>query len=269
MWRSILAVLLVPSMVWGEEQSLSTAETQETVTTKGPRPTYRALIEPRTIRPGKTVKAEVVLFLGQGFFVSRNESSRDLFPMKVELEDADGVTASSLSFPTDRCRNFAFHDEAMRKAELLEPPDVTAYGRSATSRAPGVATPSRTDGAVPPGEKDLRKIRDTRVRILDGSLLRVSFKLKASKAAPLGEHLLRAKVTVQSISDSGVVQPRQIEVQLPVTVVNHDTEAKSIKTARSDAGGTPVLIWILMPLLIPLMVVMGIVCGIRGEDCSC
>jgi hypothetical protein len=100
-------------------------------------------------------------------------------------------------------------------------------------------------------------------------LLRVNFKLKASKTARLGEHLLRAKVTVQSISDSGVLPPQQIEVQLPVTVVDHDTGAKNTNTARSDAGGTPILIWILAPLLIPLMVVMTIVCGIRGEDCSC
>jgi hypothetical protein len=84
-----------------------------------------------------------------------------------------------------------------------------------------------------------------------------------------GEHLLRAKVTLQSISDIGVLPPQQIEVQLPVTVVDHDTEAKNAKTARSDAGGTPVLLWILAPLLIPLMVVMAIVCGIRDEDCSC
>jgi hypothetical protein len=85
----------------------------------------------------------------------------------------------------------------------------------------------------------------------------------------LGEHLLRAKVTVQSISDSGVLPPQQIEVQLPVTVVGQDAEAKNIKTARSDAGGTPLLLWILAPLLIPLIVVMVIVCGIRGQDCSC
>jgi len=57
-----------------------------------------------------------------------------------------------------------------------------------------------------------------------------------------GEHLLRAKVTLQSISDSGVLPPQQIEVQLPVTVVDHDTKAKNTKTARSDAGGTPVLL---------------------------
>jgi hypothetical protein len=63
-----------------------------------------------------------VLFLGQGFFVWRNESSRDLFPMKIEFEEADGLTATSISFPADQWRNFAFHDDAMRKAELLEPP---------------------------------------------------------------------------------------------------------------------------------------------------
>ena len=84
-----------------------------------------------------------------------------------------------------------------------------------------------------------------------------------------GEHLLRAKVTLQSISDMGVLPPQQIKVQPPVTVVDHDREAKNTKTTRSDAGGTPVLLWILAPLLIPLMVVMAIVCGIRGEDCSC
>jgi hypothetical protein len=109
-----------------------------------------------------------VLFLGQGFFVWRNESSRDLFPMKIEFEEADGLTATSISFPADQWRNFAFHDDARRKAELLEPPDVTAYGHSATSRAPVTDAPNRTNGAVGSGETDRLKIRDTRVRVLDG-----------------------------------------------------------------------------------------------------
>jgi hypothetical protein len=110
------------SVGWGQEQSLATPEKQKTVTTKDPQSIYTALIEPRTIRPGKTVKAVIVLFLSQGFLVSRNESSRDLFPMKIEFEEADGLTATSISFPADQWRNFAFHDDAMRKAELLEPP---------------------------------------------------------------------------------------------------------------------------------------------------
>lgn len=269
MWRSVLAVALVQSIVLGQEQSLAAPEKQKTATTKDPQSIYTALIEPRTIRHGKTEKAVAVLFLGQVFFVSRNESSRDLFPMKIEFEEADGLTANSISFPADQWRNFAFHDQAMHKAELLEPPDVIAHRHSATSRASGFEAPSRTDGAVPPGERDRLKIRDTGVRVLDGSLLRVSFKLKASKTAPLGEHVLRARVTVQSITDTGVLPLQQIEVQLPVTVVDHDTEAGNAKTTRSAAGGAPILIWLLAPLLIPLMVVMGIVCGIRGEDCSC
>lgn len=269
MWRNILAVILLPSIVWAQQQSLPVPEMQENAGTKDPRPTYKAFIEPRSIRPGKTERAVAVLFLGQGLVVSRNESSRDLFPMKIEFEEADGLTANSISFPADQWRNFAFHDDAMRKAELLEPPDVAAYGHSARSRAPGTDAPNRTNGAVASGEINRLKIRDTRVRVLDGGLMRVNFKLKASKNAPLGEHLLRAKVTLQSISDRGVRPPQQIEVQLPVTVLDHDTEAKNTKPARSGAGGTPVLLWILAPLLIPLMVVMAIVCGIRGEDCSC
>ena len=269
MWRSILAVVLLPSIVWAQEQSLPAPEKQETVATKDSQPIHKALIEPRTIRPGETEKAVVVLFLGQGLVVSRNESSPDMVPLKIDFEESDGLTADSLSFPYEHRRNFAFHDEAMRKGELLEPPDAIAYVRSALSRVPGIGAPSRTGGAVPPDERDRLKIRDTRVRVLDGSLLRVHFKLKASKNVPLGEHLLRAKVTVQSISDLGVLPPQQIEVQLPVTVVEHHAEAKNTKTDRSDAGGTPVLLWLLAPLLIPLMVVMAIACGIRGEDCSC
>jgi hypothetical protein len=238
MWRTILAVVLLPSIVWAQEQSLPVPEKQETVATKDPQPIYKALVDPRTIRPGKTEIAVAVLFLGPGLVVSRNESSSDLVPLKMDFEESDGLTATSLSFSNEQLRKFAFHDEAMRNGELLEPP----------------------------GERDRLTIRDTRVRVLDGSLLRVNFKLKASKNAPLGEHLLRAKVTVQSISDLAVLPPQQIEVQLPVTVVDHDTKPK---TARSDAGGTPILIWILAPLLIPLIVVMAIVCGIRGQDCSC
>jgi hypothetical protein len=212
MRRSVLALLLVPSMAWAQEQSLPVPEKQESAATKDPQAVYKALIEPCTIRAGKTEKAVVVLFLGQGLVVSRNESSRDMVPLKMVFEESDGLTADSVSFPNEKRRNFTFHDEAMRIGELLEPPDVIAYGRSGTSKVPGIEAPSRTDGAVPPGERDRLKIRDTRAHVLDGSLLRVNFKLKASKTAPLGEHLLRAKVTVQPISDSGALPPQQIEV---------------------------------------------------------
>lgn len=51
-----------------------------------------------------------------------------------------------------------------------------------------------------------------------------------------GEHLLRAKVTQQSISESGALPPQQIEVQLPVTVVDHNTEATNTTTARKRCG---------------------------------
>jgi hypothetical protein len=113
-------------------------------------------------------------------------------------------------------------------------------------------------------------INDTRVRVQDGNSLRVEFKLKASKSAKLGEHQIRARVTFQSISDTGALPPQQIEVLLPITVVDRDmTDHPNGKTFGNDAGGTPLFIWILAPLLIPLMVVMAIVCGIRGQDCSC
>jgi hypothetical protein len=269
MWRSILAVVLLPSIVWAQQQSLPVPEMQENAATKDPRPTYKALIEPRTIRPGKTEKAVVVLLLSQGLVVSRNESSRDLFPMKIEFEERDGLTATSFSFPPDQRRSFAFHDEAMRKEKMLESFDEVNHVDSSAANFPKADSRTRIDTRVTRDAAGRVTIRDTRVRVQDGNSLRVEFKLKASKSARLGEHLLRAKVTLQSISDSGVLAPQQIEVQLPVTVVDHDAKAKNTKTARSDAGGTPILIWILAPLLIPLMVVMAIVCGIRGEDCSC
>lgn len=183
MWRSILAVVLLPSIVWAQEPSLSVPEKQEPVATN-PQPDYKALIDPRTIRPGKTKKAVVVLFLTQSLVVSRNESSSDMVPLKIDFEKSDGLTVTSLSFPDEQRRNFAFHDEAMRKGELLEPPEAIAYGRSATSRFPGIEAPSRTDGALPLGERNLLRIRDTRVRVLDGRFLRVNLKLKASKTAP-------------------------------------------------------------------------------------
>jgi hypothetical protein len=189
--------------------------------------------------------------------------------MKIELEEADGLTATSFSFPPDQWRSFAFHDEAMRKEKMLESLDEANPADSSAGNFPKADSRPRIDTRVTRDAAGRVTIRDTRVRVQDGNSLRVELKLKASKTARLGEHLVRAKVTLQSISDTGVLPPQQIEVPLPVTVVDHDSEAKNTKTARSDAGGTPVLLWILAPLLIPLIVVMAIVCGIRGEDCSC
>jgi hypothetical protein len=46
---------------------------------------------------------------------------------------------------------------------------------------------------------------------------------KQETVAP-GEHLLRAKVTLQSINDMGVLPPQQIKVQPPVTVVQDGSQ---------------------------------------------
>jgi hypothetical protein len=56
---------------------------------QNPRLINQALIEPSTIWAGKTAKAVVVLSLGQGLVVSRNESSRDMAPLKMDFEESD------------------------------------------------------------------------------------------------------------------------------------------------------------------------------------
>jgi len=98
MWRSALAILLVPMLVWGQTIS----EIPRSVTTSVPQPTYNVLTEWQTTQQGSSGRAVIRLFLGPFFVVAPHERSHDLAPLQIAFDESDGVRVTSVSFPAER-----------------------------------------------------------------------------------------------------------------------------------------------------------------------
>jgi hypothetical protein len=98
----------------------------------------------------------------------------------------------------------------------------------------------------------------------------IHFDVRADQNAPLGTHLLHGKLTFQAISydGSGPGPVQQVDVQIPLTVVEHN--AKVAKT-RWPFPHTPVwvvvTIIVLSPVLIPLGLIYYFVCAIGPRSC--
>lgn len=269
MWRSIFAVIVMPSMLWAQEQNLNPDKFQDRKNTL--RQDYLVLTEWQTMKRGTTEKAVIRFSLAPGYVVSPYEPARDLVPLKLEFSEADGVAATSFRFDVDQRVHFKFREESARKEQMLQPPDDRAYAISGDKR----------DLHSPPAEYS-QIIERARVRVLNPSF-QVAIKLKASKKATLGAHLLHGKITYQLILDDGALPPQEMEVALPVTVVDKDTitfqnpeyqqrygwGSAASPGIGSGSKGEKVALILLAPLIVPLVFLELIVCGIRGQDCRC
>jgi hypothetical protein len=122
-----------------------------------------------------------------------------------------------------------------------------------------------------PRDKTRSNLMSGEVRLLWPTVT-VQFKVKASAMAMLGERVLKGKLTYQLMHAEVLLPSQEIEVDLPLTIVEHDAVARnsqSYSRAFNTDNHTPVWLWFSLPILIPLVLVMIVVCGIRGEDCSC
>jgi hypothetical protein len=197
------------------------------------------------MRRGMTGTAIVRFILAPGYVVSPNEKSRDLVPLKLELEEPDGVIASLSRFQSDQQIGFAFHDESIRN--------------------PGV----------------LAKPNDSRPRVLS-PVFEVKIKLKASRKAELGLHLLRGKITYQPIFDEGALPAQQMEFNIPITIV--DKDAIALKSAdyqkklgfNADPGSDSlsksqrVGLILLSPALMVYFILESLICMLSfGQNCAC
>lgn len=100
----------------------------------------------------------------------------------------------------------------------------------------------------------------------------VRFKLRADPNAALGPHLLKGKLTFQTVSDRGISPPQTIDVQIPVTVVAHDAKVRRAPWTYAETSKrewitlilfSPVLVALVI-VAIPLMVICGVATGRAG-----
>lgn len=97
----------------------------------------------------------------------------------------------------------------------------------------------------------------------------IYFKVRAGQNVPLGINILKAKLTVQPVNAiSGTGAVRQLDVQIPVNVVEHDA-----KVTRNPWPEThlPVAVWVviivLSPVIVALWVPIVLFCTIAANGC--
>lgn len=96
-------------------------------------------------------------------------------------------------------------------------------------------------------------------------------KIRAAKGVPLGTHHLAGKLTFQAVIGSEVSRPQEIDVDVPLTVVEHDARVfkyRSLveKPKHVDLGTTIVLV-VTAPLWLPFFLLLVVTCGIEGGEC--
>jgi hypothetical protein len=92
----------------------------------------------------------------------------------------------------------------------------------------------------------------------------IQFKLRASKTVALGEHTLKGTLMFQTVSDKGASEPQTVDVQIPVTVVEHDADVKKADYPHPGINpGWIVLMIVLLPIEIPIAIGLMTYCGIR------
>jgi hypothetical protein len=94
----------------------------------------------------------------------------------------------------------------------------------------------------------------------------IQFKLRVDRSAALGTHTLVGRMTFQTINGvKGVGEVQQVEVQIPVTVVDHDS-----KVSRGEWPIHKLPVWavvlliVFSPVLIALAIPFYLVCAMEG-----
>jgi hypothetical protein len=96
-------------------------------------------------------------------------------------------------------------------------------------------------------------------------------KIRAAKDVPLGTHHLAGKLTFQAFNGSEVSQPQEMEVDIPLTVVEHDARVSKYRSPLDkhkpfDLGHT-ILVVVTAPLWLPFFLLFAVTCGIEGGEC--
>jgi hypothetical protein len=223
MWRSVLAILLVPSLLWSQNSVFTPPATQNPHSNPAlasvPESSYQPFTQLQTIRRGTMEKAAVLFSLGSDPIVSPRNCGNKVIPLKLEFGSLDGIIVSDFQFPPDCKTRFAF--------------------------------------------------QDNRIRVLEAKLA-IRFKVRALPKAALGEHVLKGKLTYQVVRGNEVLPLQDMDVQLPLTVVDHDAATKNSPENLQTFGSsshTPVPVWILMPVIIPAVALMVLFCVAAGWDC--
>lgn len=136
--------------------------------------------------------------------------------------------------------------------------------KAAIELVPGDGVFITTPGAPVPGilslKLELDSSADITVNRVEYPRGIIKFRVRADRQAELGVHILRGRVTFQTVTAAGISAPQQIEVQVPLTVVDHNAGvAKSWPYSDLSKEAIIALI-VLAPVAIALIIPMGMAC---------
>ncbi len=163
MWRSALAVILVPSLLWSQNPPTpSTNNQQPNVQAEVPLPNYQALAQMQSIRRGTTERAGVMFTIPKELVVSPRNRGGKLVPLRLEFDKQEGITLSHFEFPPDFGTPFTLQNAPVRRVWA----DMAIHFRVKASRQAvlgervlkGKLTYQivRTNEALPPQTLDLQ-----------------------------------------------------------------------------------------------------------------
>jgi hypothetical protein len=99
----------------------------------------------------------------------------------------------------------------------------------------------------------------------------IQFKLHVDRSAALGTHTLVGKMTFQTINEvKGVGEVQEVEVQIPVTVVDHDAKvSRSEWPIHKFPVWAVVLLIVLSPVLVAVAIPAFLICAAVGpRNCA-
>ena len=202
MWRSILAVILLPSLTAAQVEVPATPQTTDS------KPMYHSYTRLNQIRRG--MKEDIAIELANIDYVAWPASpAANAFPIKLELEPTEGFTYTNFRFPKPYVQKFGYQPEHL-------------------------------------------------VRVVDG-WEPIQFSLRVGDTVVLGEHVLKGKLTFVEVADHGTATiPRQLDIQIPVTVVDHSVKLSKNYPWVGLSKGMIVLIVLLSPLLVLYFIGCGV-----------
>jgi len=96
--------------------------------------------------------------------------------------------------------------------------------------------------------------------------IRFRFKVRAAHDLVPGDYALQGRLTYQLINDSGISEPRQLAIEIPIKVGNHHATVKTVDRSVAGIRGITPAEWIEIVLLAPISIPLGIFMALIGWD---
>lgn len=96
--------------------------------------------------------------------------------------------------------------------------------------------------------------------------LRFRFKVRSAPDLRVGIYVLRAKLSFQIVSDSGISDPKELLVEIPIDVVGHDAKVESVDRSIAGIRGITPAEWAAIVLFAPVSIPFGLFMMLIGWD---